>query len=252
MNRLLKIALIISLAFNITFVIGYFSAPSSAKTTELPEAAADLVQSELGLDMEQREQFMSLHAEAKARTRDLIETMSIVRQQLLAESAEEEPDTEKIARLQSELDRLRDEHRTCHYNLFQKFMDSLTDHQRRTVYEKLRYGRPPHWLRHQRLVREFDKDGDGRLNEEERGQAIQAVRERFHKRVGDRDRHHAHPGHDGRWPGRRPPMPGTWRPHKDGRPENEGPPREKRGEQPSTEFPEEQPNEENEKEETPK
>ena len=74
MNRLLKIALIISLAFNITFVIGYFSAPSSAKTAELPETAADLVQSELGLDMEQREQFMSLHAEARARTRGIFST----------------------------------------------------------------------------------------------------------------------------------------------------------------------------------
>jgi hypothetical protein len=249
MNRLLKIALIISLSFNITFVIGYFSAPSSAKPTELPEAAADLVQSELGLDMEQREEFMSLHAEARARTRDLIETMSIVRQQLLAESAEDEPDPEKIAKLQSELDRLRAEHRACHYNLFQKFMDSLTDHQRRTVYEKLRYGRPPHWLRHQRLVREFDKDGDGRLNEEERSQAIQAVRERFHKRFGDRDHHHAHPRPDGPWPGRRPPMPGTWRSYKDKRPGDDSPPRERHGDKPGLGVSERQPN--NEKE-TPK
>jgi Spy/CpxP family protein refolding chaperone len=247
MSRLLKIALIISLAFNITFVIGYFSAPSSAKTTELPEAAADLVQSELGLDMEQREQFVSLHAEARARTRDLIETMSIVRQQLLAESAEDEPDTEKIAKLQSELDRLRDEHRMCHQNLFRKFMDSLTDHQRHTVHEKLRYGRPPHWLRHQRLIREFDKDGDGRLNEEERGQAIQAVRERFHKRFRDRDHYHGPSRPDGRWPGHRPPKPGTWSPHKDGRPGREGPPRGKRGEEPSPEAPAERPEEEEEK-----
>jgi Spy/CpxP family protein refolding chaperone len=234
MNRLLKIALIISLAFNITFVIGYFSAPSSAKPTELPEAAADLVQSELGLDMEQREKFISLHAEATARTRDLIETMSIVRQQLLAESAEDEPNAEKIAGLQSELDRLRDEHRTYHYNLFQKFMDSLTEHQRRTVYEKLRYGRPPHWLRHQRLVREFDKDGDGRLNEQERGQAIQAVRERFHKRFGDTDHRHSHPRPDGPWSGRRPPLPGSWRPPDGARRHDQ------RGAQPEPEAPNDQ------------
>ena len=91
MNRLVKIALLISLAFNMAFLIGYFSAPTSATPTELPDHTADLVQRELGLDMSQREKFLSLHSEAGARVREFHQASALVRQDLLAESAKPEP-----------------------------------------------------------------------------------------------------------------------------------------------------------------
>ncbi|NQT89538.1 periplasmic heavy metal sensor [bacterium] len=211
MNRLLKIALVVSLAFNIAFLIGYFSAPTSAKPTELPDHTADLVQRELGLDMDQRKNFLSLHSAAGARAREFYEATALARQELLAESAKPEPDDEKIATLQEELSRLRESNRELHFSQFQKFMETLTPHQRRAVHEKLSFGHRSHGRRHEHFVREFDEDKDGRLNEEERRRAIETVRKRFHDRAGKDGKEHGKPPFGKFGPGMRPPGPGMWR-----------------------------------------
>jgi Spy/CpxP family protein refolding chaperone len=217
MSRLVKIALVVSLAFNIAFLIGYFSAPTSAKPVELPDHAVDLVQRELGLDMSQRKQFVSLHTQADARAREFYEATALARQELLAESAKPEPDADKIATLQEELNRLREANRELHFAQFKRFMETLTPHQRRAVHDKLRYGHHSHGRRREHFIREFDEDGDGRLNEKERRKAIETVRKRFHDRAGRDGREHPKPPFGKFGPGMRPPGPGMRR-RPDGKP----------------------------------
>jgi len=184
MMNLTRIVLILSLSFNAMFVVGYFATGTSAEPSAEPEAAAQLVAKELGLDERQREAFVELRKEAEESTQELRQAASIAEEALLKAACEPKPDPERVGTLEADLSEIRKAHQSVSYGHFRRFMGLLTPEQRDAVHEKFRARGRWHEGRRQRVLREFDTDSDGRLDEQERRKAMQTIHERVRQTPG--------------------------------------------------------------------
>jgi len=178
MSRPWRVLLLVSLSFNVMFVIGYFCTPTAGQAPESPEQAADLVAQKLGLDSRQRETFVSLRKEAHQQAAALAQTASLLQDELCSESASPAADPEAVAELEKDLADLREVNQQVQFDQFRRFMDVLTPRQREAAVKVIHSRFGDRKLRRPRVLQEFDADGDGKLSPAERAKAIQTLRER--------------------------------------------------------------------------
>jgi Spy/CpxP family protein refolding chaperone len=236
MNRLPWILLMLSIAFNVTFMGGFFHARTVADSS-LPEQAdedvvADKVADEMGLSAEQRTKFLSLRHEMEGTLRDLHEAIELAHEEWLAETSKPSPDPEAVAAAQDELTRLQMESRKLRFSSFQQFMGILTPEQRRRASERMGRGMHHHGPGKEDFLRRFDTNGDGVVDDAERENARQMIGKKHggpSRRPGGPNGQYApggpkHPG--GMHPGSKGPggkRPGSKRPGSRSRPDPKKP-----------------------------
>ena len=202
MTRLQKALLLVSLVFNAMFVIGYFATSLSAESAGSAEAAARLVGDELGLDTRQRQAFLALRKEADAQKAELRQAILLAHEKLVAELCKPRRDPETVRERKIDLAELREAYRELTFRQSDRFLEMLTPKQRKGVDDRLRsHGRRKRF--DEGFVRQFDENGDGKLDPKEREKAIRAVRERKGRGPKPRSRG-GRPDH----PHRRPPKGG--------------------------------------------
>ncbi len=178
MNRLPWMLLMVSIAFNVTFMGGFFHARvADSTTTEQPDeyVVADRVADEMGLSADQRNKFLGLRQEMEGKLRDLREAIHLAHQEWLAETSKSSPDAEAVAAAQEELTRLQMESRKLRFSSFQQFMDILTPEQRRRASDRMRHGMHHHRPGREEFLRRFDTNGDGVVDEAEREKAREMI-----------------------------------------------------------------------------
>ena len=179
MNRLPWMLLMLSIAFNVTFVGGFFHARTVADSTtpEQPDedVVADKVADEMGLSADQRDKFKSLREEMEAKLRDLHEATELAREEWLAETSKPSPDPEAVAAAQEEMTRLQMESRKLRFSSFQQFMNILTPEQRRRASERMGRGMHHRGPGKEDFLRRFDTNGDGVIDENEREKAREMI-----------------------------------------------------------------------------
>lgn len=200
MTRVQRTLLLVSLVFNATVAIGYFATSLCAESARSAEDAARLVGEEFGLDSRQRQAFAELRKEADAGKAELREAMTLAHERLLAELCKPRRDEDMVREREAALAELREAYREFTVRQSDRFLEMLTPAQRRSIGERLgRRGRSRRY--DEDFIRQFDADGDGRLNAEECENAIRSVRGRRgrgHRRRDEDER----PGHAGRRPGK--------------------------------------------------
>lgn len=193
MNRLPWILLMLSIAFNVTFMGGFFHARTVAdsSSTEQPDedVVANKVADEMGLSADQRNKFMSLRTEMEGKLRDLHEAIELAHEEWLAETSKPSPDPEAVAAAQEELTRLQMESRKLRFSSLQQFMGILTPEQRKRASERMGRGMHHHGRGKEDFLRRFDTNGDGVVDENERENA----REMIGKKHGGPPRHSGGP-----------------------------------------------------------
>jgi len=214
-NRgVLILLLAISILFNLFFVLGLMQARmdspqvSAASLTDdgngaRTEEAVRRVGDTLELDAAQREVFASLHRSVLEDRADVRRSEALLRQQLMEALSREEIDPQQVRDLVlRQLDAER-RHRAFAAQRFSEFLGTLDPPQRnrirrdverivmpssgrpsRTGEGRSRRGMPsgdhegpPRWL-----LEQFDRDGDGRLNDEERAEAERFLEDRRRER----------------------------------------------------------------------
>jgi len=169
-----RVLLVVSLVFNAMFIGGYLHARARADLAESEEARAELVADELQLDDEQLKTLRDLRAEAQQQVARTRQRIFLARQDLWAEINSPSPDPDRIAAAEERLAELYREISRQGLSGFRAFMDTLRPEQRRAVIKRIRTRGLLH-PRAQRMLRRFDTDGNGVLDETERAKAREAL-----------------------------------------------------------------------------
>ncbi|MCH2138113.1 MAG: periplasmic heavy metal sensor [Phycisphaerales bacterium] len=202
-TRTLLILLSLSLLFNACFIAGWIGASNLAAAGA--GAGIDRLAQSLELDDVQRKHLDELHASMRSETAAIQAHVGTLRRQLAQALESDSPDLEHVRTLVADISAEQREAQMIAADHLGSFLDMLDPKQRRTLGRRLGRGGhhhmpPPHVLepydaddngqldddelasamsdirsRHERirerqaeLAREFDADGDGRLNGEER------------------------------------------------------------------------------------
>ncbi len=167
-NRLLLLFLILSLVFNIFFIIGAIRHQQQRDPLHRIQAVAR----HLDLEPRQEELLSELRASYRESTSVIQQQIRTVRAQI-ADALDEtnNNDDSRIQDLMARVAMLMTERRAIASSCFERFVDLLNPRQKRQLgrqlhrLEKDRRDSPSHTLRR------FDADGDGQLNEQEQQHA---------------------------------------------------------------------------------
>lgn len=162
--------LVLSLLFNVFFVFGYMQAKTSsllqnggiAETNRITE----FVGNELKLDDKQREVFSKLRKEMRV----FDESIALSYQGLLNELENETPNLSEIRNMVVEQTDLHSQRRVERSHRFHEFLKTLSPDQCRRLSDRVgrsRHGRD----RFQRMLRKFDENKNGVLDEDEMAKA---------------------------------------------------------------------------------
>jgi Spy/CpxP family protein refolding chaperone len=191
-RHLVWFVLVLSLLFNAFFAVGYVKAQRAlaATTVEPPAEPAAIASSEmarrvareLSLDERQAAVFERLHAGLEddvAVFRDAIETTERELRTLLDEPA---PDPERVRVLMERRAELEQQRRLAATDRFGEFIGVLTPEQcRRLAHRMFREG-DRHGRKRERLLKRFDANEDGELDETERAEAEAFMAEQHQQR----------------------------------------------------------------------
>ncbi|MDP7070108.1 MAG: periplasmic heavy metal sensor [Phycisphaerales bacterium] len=182
-SRLLLVLLILSLIFNVFFLIGALRQP--AKRNAMAELAR--VAHELRLDDRQAERFGELRDSFRGEAGVVGEELREVRQAIRDALASESVDTAALEQLMARESELIASRRELAAGHFGRFVDLLTPQQRHDLGRRLHGGRgerpgDPHLL-----VQKFDADGDGALDDVEWREAHRLMEQRRDKRAVRRE-----------------------------------------------------------------
>jgi Spy/CpxP family protein refolding chaperone len=174
--RLLMALLALSLIFNIFFIAGAMRQQRPGD----PIAAITRVANELSLDEQQAGRLAELRASFREETALVREELHEVHDAIASEMASDSPDGTILRSLMEREASLIAERRQAAQQHFGHFVELLTPEQRHDLGRRMhpdrgrgdRPGDPPH------IVQRFDVDGDGVLNDAERGEARRAVETR--------------------------------------------------------------------------
>jgi uncharacterized membrane protein len=176
-QSLLLFALVLSGLFNVFFVAGYLKARA--------EAAPDVtvaVGRELGLDTTQAALFKQLRETGHADAELYKDSITLVRRELVDElNADHDP--ERVAEIVDREADLRRQWRQGEAKRFTDFVGSLEPQQRRALHSRMNHAVSKQ-ERHESLLRRFDANGDGVLDEQER----RAARAHMQTRRAERER----------------------------------------------------------------
>ena len=195
-TQLILLALALSLVFNIFFLAGYLKSRRQVREaveTDVPK----LVSHELGLDSRQSELFARLHSQGLEDADAYLDGVALLRAQMLDELNRDQQGGERIHEIVEEESELRRHWRHAAANHFHEFVESLTPEQRRGLRTRISRADKQR-ARHEAMLRRFDANGDGRLDEQERSSA----RQHMQKRRKDREPNGRN-GATGDRPGRR-------------------------------------------------
>jgi len=177
MAKLPWVLLAISVIFNFTFAGAFLHARSDLETADSPEAPAKMVADELGLSEDQKKAFAEIRAEAKTKADQLRESIVLARQELWSQIAGGSGDSEQISELNGRLAELYRQYRMLPGEHARRFLGTLDPAQREAAIERIRR-HERHKYGYRRLLEQFDTNGDGRLDKEERARASEAFRSR--------------------------------------------------------------------------
>ena len=181
-QNLLLFGLVLSGLFNVFFVAGYLKARAEAA----PDVIA-AVGSELGLDTTQAALFKQLRETGRADAELYQDSITLVRRELV-DQLNSDHDPRRVAEIVDREADLRRQWRLAEAMRFSDFVASLDPQQRRALGSRMKHAASKQ-KRHEALLRRFDADGDGVLDEQER----QAARKHMRARRAERERH----GHNG-------------------------------------------------------
>ncbi len=176
-QNLLLFALVLSGLFNVFFVGGYLKARA--------EMAPDItvaVGRELGLDTTQAALFRQLRETGHADAELYQDSITLVHRELV-DQLDSDPDPQRVAEIVGREADLRRQWRLAEAMRFSDFVASLEPQQRRMLSARMKHT-ACHQGRHEALLRRFDANGDGELDEQER----QAAREHMQSRRAERER----------------------------------------------------------------
>ncbi len=196
MRRFLPAAFVLSLLFNVAVIAGFLLGarpPHGAGPHEPPRMDLKRAMRALDLNESQREAFKKLQDESRAAMIGFDEEANFLEQVLNDELAKESPSGERIRETLDRQAELVRERRRTQADLFERFQRELTPEQRATLRRELDGGRPN---RDGPPIKRFDRDGDGRLNDDE----ARAAREAFDAQREARGRERREPGEAGRRP----------------------------------------------------
>ncbi len=205
-HRFLIAALLVSVLFNIGFVIGRTQSRQGGLTPEAKADTVDLVTRQLDLSPEQRSQFVELRRGFADDWEELQAEATLVRQELAEQFAAQEPDMDRIEEmLKQGMDVQRQIHQVASEN-FSEFAARLKPEQRERLGRMMGRHRPPTFNGHdprRRMMTEFDANKDGVLDEQEKEKAHTFFRERGRRGEGPDQRRgpEGEPGRE-RWEGR--------------------------------------------------
>ncbi len=174
---LLLFALVLSGLFNVFFVAGYLKARAEA-ATDVPSA----VSRELGLNTTQAALFKQLRETGRADAELYEDSITLVRRELV-DQLNSDHDPDRVAEIVDREADLRRQWRLAEARRFSDFVGTLEPHQRRALLARMKCGESMQ-RRHEALVRRFDGNGDGVLDEQER----QAARNHMRTRRAERER----------------------------------------------------------------
>jgi len=171
-RKLPWVLLAISIIFNFTFTGGFLRARSDRQAVETPESGTKMVADEFGLTEDQQKVFSGLRQEARARTNEVRQGLLLTRQDLLSEMSSDSPDPQRLSEIQDRLAELYWEYRRQSSEHLQQFLKVLRPDQRRAVMKHIR-DRERTRSAGRRLLERFDRNGDGKLDKDERASARQ-------------------------------------------------------------------------------
>lgn len=180
---MIRLALALSLLFNVFFAAGYVSTLRKLEQAE-PATDVEVVSSELGLTGTQQTHFDALRNEFRSERASHREAMGVLRQLEAQELAVDVPDQATLDEIRARRSELQRGHRAAGRRLFDEFMNTLTPEQRRRIGERMRRGgerrdrgdrgdrggrrgRGDRGASRDEVLRNFDSNGDGRLDEAE-------------------------------------------------------------------------------------
>ncbi len=176
MSKLAAAALVVSLAFNAMFAVGYFTARTTAAPERDGKGTPDVVAAKLGLNDAQRQQFSTLWKEYQTKAQELRQAAQLAQEQLWLESSDPDSDPQRIEQLKNDLFDLHHARRELELAQFNDFLELLTPEQRQRAHQRLRRPHcPPRWGPR---LRRFDQDHNGALGPEERERALHHLRQR--------------------------------------------------------------------------
>ena len=181
-QNLLLFALVLSGLFNVFFVGGYLKARA--------EMAPDItvaVGRELGLDTTQAALFRRLRETGHADAELYQDSITLVHRELV-DQLDSDHDPDRVAEIVGREADLRRQWRLAEAMRFTDFVASLEPRQRQMLFSRMKHTASKQG-RHEALLRRFDTNGDGVLDEQER----QAARKHMRARRAERERH----GHNG-------------------------------------------------------
>ena len=183
-HRLIAAALFISLLFNAGVLVGYFRRnmeDSSIKQSSREDDTARRLTEILKLTPEQADYFRHLREEQRKKTGNLEERIQLVRTELEMELQNPQPQPDRLAALAEEQAKLEHERRLAGSDFFRKFAEKLTPEQRmRLVHEMRPPDRRGRRRGMERMLRRFDTNHDGVLDEKERS-AARKMMEQMHR-----------------------------------------------------------------------
>ena len=187
--------LICSALFNLFFVAGARMGwdESSSRTMSPRETRLARIAAKLELTSEQQDAFQVLQIEHEEEAELLGDRIREIRTLISTELNKEKPDLDAVDALAREETRLRSERRHAGTLRFEEFLQHLDPTQRRALGAEIRrYGDTTHEEHLLRMLKDFDKDQNGILDEQERkdakSQHEQRKRERRERREKLRQR----------------------------------------------------------------
>jgi len=178
MSKILAALLIVSVAFNAMFAVGYFRAHSAEPPVRTEDEFAERLAAKLGLTDAQREALVALRTKRQERAVELSQAALLAQEALWLESCDPKSDPQRLEEVKNDLFRIRETQRELGFEQFEAFLKLLTPEQREHVRERVRRGPPgpPPWCPR---FQAFDLDHDGALSPKERDQALREMRQGY-------------------------------------------------------------------------
>lgn len=192
-RRLLLATLLVSLLFNVGFIIGRVQMRQATEPAEARADTVELVARKLELTPEQRSQFAELRRNFADDWQDLQAQAALVREELGEQLAGDSPDMERIEQLLTQGMDVDQQLRIAAAERFREFAAELTPEQRERLGRMMQRHRPPPFNGHdpQERLQRFDVNRDGVIDEDEKAQAKryfeQSRRDWGERRRGDDD-----------------------------------------------------------------
>ncbi len=172
-RHLLWFAFSLSLLFNVFFAAGYMRTRAEAGNDSA--RAVGMVAKELDLDDRQAAAFASL----RNATDDVLRPgIALAQQELLAELDRAQPDAGRIRTIVARQTELIEQQRIAGFDRMCEFVQLLNPEQRRRLSHRLRHGGPYGGERRAEMLKRFDGNGDGELDEAEMAEARAAFETR--------------------------------------------------------------------------